>query len=226
MTGEDVLRAARFVAKPLWAKLGAMVQPAVVKAVDDSKLLQTMKVAWVGDASEPVTHVQPGGITHTPLAGAEGILLRTVQGVQFLIGATNRTARPKAVAAGDTVVWSSTTSAGTSAAVHLTADGDIYITPYDSGAPVALAPRIFIGAPGAANTIALGSEVVNALTEITNWMDAVHAVLTGTPIAEPGVGSPSALQTALGLALAGPPPISPPSAGTITAVRSRHRIDG
>lgn len=73
-----------------------------------------------------------------------------------------------------------------------TTAGQIHITP---------AGEVLVGGPGATQPMVLGAVLLAKLEAITAWMTRLHTILTGSPINEPGVGSPSALQAALKLAL-------------------------
>jgi hypothetical protein len=78
-----------------------------------------------------------------------------------------------------------------------------------------------IGSASATEAIPLGTALNNKLTQILTYLTALNAVLTGPPIAEPGNGAPSALKTALGLAVA-TTPLPADMSGTLS---TKHTVD-
>lgn len=206
-----VVKLAQKVVAPVRNRVNTMVVRAVLDAVKDDPKLQTLKLEWFGGPSEPVEHMMPGGLTHVPRKGAEFIFLRTSQGVQMAVGGTERGARPTGLKAGETQVYGTGDAADTY--VHIKSDGSIEIHPKPG-------QGVFIGDESAAEAMVLGTKLQSALNEIKAWMDAVHMVLTGAPIPEPGMGSPSALQTTLAGAVAA---AAPPTDVAIES--SKHKLD-
>jgi hypothetical protein len=78
--------------------------------------------------------------------------------------------------------------------------------------------QIHLGEENAAEFVALADKTLTELNKIKTYLQGIHTVLTGAPIPEPGNGSPSALQTALSVAVAGGlPSLSAPAATKVKA---------
>lgn len=112
--------------EPLRRQIALVATKAVIKAIKDSGGLQQLQATMLADdvADESTEHMQPGGLSHVPLAGAEGVFL-TVAGVRddgVLIAVSNRANRPKNSAAGETVVYNAGDRQST---IRLMQDGSI-----------------------------------------------------------------------------------------------------
>lgn len=79
---------------------------------------------------------------------------------------------------------------------------------------------IRIGADDASEAIPLGTTQKQKLDQILNYLKALHNILNGPPIAEPGMGAPSALQTSLKAAVIATP-LPTDLSGTIS---TKHKI--
>jgi len=90
--------------EPAKARINTMIARAVVEAVNDGKMMQAVKVSGLIDVDH-VEHFQPGGVSHNPGAGAEGLLFRIGGNHYVLLAASKRGKRPKSLDSGDTAVW-------------------------------------------------------------------------------------------------------------------------
>lgn len=130
MNRELVWRMVTRITAPLARRVRLTVARAVVQLVDDATKLQSVQIQIYDDQiRDGVEHFQPGGISHVPSAGAEGIMLSvggdTSHGL--LVNASNRDQRPTEMNEGETQVWDKTGSK-----VHLKSDGDVAMVPSGS----------------------------------------------------------------------------------------------
>jgi phage gp45-like len=126
---EQAIRLLKRLMKPLENRVRNMVVRIVVDAVNDAKKFQALKVEGVADEiDDDVEHLQPGGLSHVPLKGAEGVALRVGgRGTNTVaLCVSNRSARPKGLQDGETVIYS---DGPTPAKIVLKLDGSIECTP-------------------------------------------------------------------------------------------------
>jgi hypothetical protein len=83
----------------------------------------------------------------------------------------------------------------------------------DTGSQIHIKPsgEIHLASENAAEFIALAQKVLTELQNLNTHLAAVEAIITGTPINEPGLGAPSALQAALAVAIGASPLPTPQS---------------
>lgn len=126
----DIQRIVRDMTRPLRRQANMMIARAVVDAVNDGTKFQGLRLLVLSDEMlDEVEHMQPGGLTHSPLAGAECVVL-SVGGHRdhpVAVGVSNRDARPKNLEAGETALYSVGTNGGLK--IKLLADGGIELTP-------------------------------------------------------------------------------------------------
>ncbi len=94
--------------EPLKRKAKLAINRAVVRLANDATGLQSVQATmFEGEASE-IEHMQPGGVTHVPIAGAEGLFL-TVSGSRddgVVICVSERSGRPRGLISGETALYS------------------------------------------------------------------------------------------------------------------------
>lgn len=120
---------------PLVTRLNMAVSRFVLDAVDDAAKRQGLRVLVLADeVIDHVEHMQPGGLTHRALPGAEGVLLCVGghRGHPLAVGVSNRDARPTGLQPGETGVYSVGDEGGLK--ILLKADGSIELTP--TGTPL------------------------------------------------------------------------------------------
>lgn len=168
--------------KPLKNRLMLVASRAVVELTTDTKTMQGSQVSLLpGEVMEP-EHMQPGGLTHVPLPGSEGVYL-TVGGVRddgVLICVSDRRYRPKGLAAGETALYNDA-PAITQSKILLKADGSIEVMP-------AAGKGVLVGGSTAAQAQVLGNV-------LTAWLSA-HTHPTAMGPSGPPVESPT-VQAAL-----------------------------
>lgn len=131
MDVSDLVRLIHSATAPLKQRLGMMVSRIVIDAVNDGTLLQSLRVTALADeVLDRVEHMQPGGLTHHAMPGAEGVLVCPggYRDHPIALAVSNRAARPRGGAPGETALWSSTPGTG-GLKIRLLADGDIEMTP-------------------------------------------------------------------------------------------------
>lgn len=122
---------------PLRNRIVAMVGKFVIEAADDAKTVQEVKFTALADeVLEGVPHMQPGGISHVPIPGAEGMLL-SITGDRdnaVAICVADRSTRPTGMNPGETALYSNATGEGYTGGVKilLAQDGGIEINPLGS----------------------------------------------------------------------------------------------
>ncbi len=114
---------------PLIRQLSLVASKAVVKLVKDSVGLQGVQATGLSDEvfDDATEHMQPGGLTHVPLAGSEGIYL-TIGGVRddgVLLCISHRAHRPKDLQAGETALYNEGDHQST---IRMLQDGSIVAT--------------------------------------------------------------------------------------------------
>lgn len=83
----------------------------------------------------------------------------------------------------------------------------------DAGQRSVASDDLRLGAPDATDPVALASKVKDDLDALKNHFAALEDVITGPPIDEPGNGAPSALQSALAVAIGAAPYPDPGDVG-------------
>lgn len=118
--------------RPLVNRVNNMFMRILVDSVNDGTMLQTLKAFGLSDdALEDIEHMQPGGLTHVPLSGAEGVGAAIGGGREHVIalGVSNRNARPTGLAAGETGLYNVSLGESGGLKIKLLANGDVLITP-------------------------------------------------------------------------------------------------
>jgi Gp45 protein len=107
-TTDGLVRMLQRAMAPLTTRLSMVVSRLVVDAVNDAAKRQGLRVLVLADeVIDGVEHMQPGGLTHRALPGAEGILLCVGghRGHPLAIGVSNRDARPTGLQPGETALY-------------------------------------------------------------------------------------------------------------------------
>lgn len=116
---------------PLRHRLDMVASRIVVDAVTDSTKLQSLKAAALADeVLDDVEHMQPGGLSHVPLTGGEGVLV-CVAGHRdhpIALCVSNRSTRPTGLQPGETVLYCAAPG-GAGVKIKLKSNGDIELTP-------------------------------------------------------------------------------------------------
>lgn len=174
----------RALLKPLERKLKLVASKAVLELLKDSSGLQQVQVSLLaGEASDgTVEHMQPGGLTHVPLPGAEGVYL-TIGGVRddgVVLALSNRGNRPTGLLAGETSVYS---SGALPITIKLKIDGTLEIE-----APLKVtvkAPTVELSASGAPGEPSLNGDSHYLYIDAINT--AIAAAINGIPGSGPGL---------------------------------------
>lgn len=117
-------------------------------------------------------------------------------------------------AKGEKRIYARNPSGEVVAEVWLKGDGTVHVI---------TAAALLIGEEGqAAEAIPLGTTQKAKLDQILAYVAAIHNVLSGAPVGEPGSGAPSALQTALAAATAS----TPLPADLADTISTKHKLDG
>ncbi len=112
-------------------RLDMVASRIVVEGVKDGSKLQSLKAQALADEPlEDIEHMQPGGLSHVPLSGAEGVLICVAgrRDIPIALCVSNRAARPTGGAPGETVLYCAS-QAGAGVKIRLKANGDIELTP-------------------------------------------------------------------------------------------------
>ncbi len=102
-----MMRVIKQVVRPIKTKLSMVAARVVVTAIQDSPALQTVTIgALFGEEFDQIQHMQPGGLSHVALGGAEGLMLCLggSREAPFVFAVSNRAFRPKG-AAGETIMY-------------------------------------------------------------------------------------------------------------------------
>jgi phage gp45-like len=116
--------------RPLQRKLRNQVNRAVVALVSDSTGTQKTQANVLSGEVMEQEHMQPGGLTHVPLPGAEGLFV-TVSGVRddgVMICVSDRRYRPRGLQPGETALYNDA-PAITQSKILLKLDGSIEVLP-------------------------------------------------------------------------------------------------
>jgi len=131
MNAGDLVRLIHRATAPMWHRLNMTVSRMVLDAVNEAAQRQGLRVLVLADeVIDDVEHFQPGGLSHVPLAGAEGVLL-CVGGNRahpVAVGVSNAEARPTGLLPGETALYAAQPGTG-GLKVLLDADGNIVLTP-------------------------------------------------------------------------------------------------
>ncbi len=160
----EMLRALHEVMAPLRRKLALVASRAVLSLVRDGTGMQGVQVQALDGEVIDAEHMQPGGLTHRAIGGAEGVLL-SIGGARddgVVIAVSNRGNRPKNLAAGDTAVYS---ASETPARIYVRANGDIEVQ-CGAGRSINLSAS---GAP--AESFLKGDAFVNAIDTFLTQLD-------------------------------------------------------
>lgn len=109
---DELLRLVHIATAPMRTAINNMAVRVVVQSVNDSpKLQQLIVTALAGEELDDVEHMQPGGLSHVPLKGAEGLLVCVggSRDVPMAIGVSNREHRPTGMASGETAMYAAET---------------------------------------------------------------------------------------------------------------------
>lgn len=160
---------------PLKRRLRLIATRAVVSLITDSKGMQRAQVTGLaGEAMDP-EHMQPGGLSHVPLPGAEGVFL-AVGGARddgVVICISDRRYRPKGLQLGETALYNDAPAA-TQCVITLKADGSVLVEAPQS---VSIkAPTVQMSASGApVEPFVKGQSMKTALD---TWKTALGVYLT------------------------------------------------
>jgi phage baseplate assembly protein V len=159
--------------RPIQRRLRNQINRAVVSLVEDSTGMQKLLASVLSGEVMQQEHMQPGGLTHVPLPGAEGLFV-TVSGVRddgVWICVSDRRYRPKNLQAGETAIYNDA-PAVTQSKILLKLDGSIEVIP-------ATGKGVLIGGSAATQAQVLGTILQTVLSALT-----VPTALgpSGTPI--------------------------------------------
>jgi phage gp45-like len=119
---------------PIARKLKLVASKAIIELVKDAPGVQMVQASVLkGEVTDDSTeHMQPGGLTHVPFPGAEGIYL-SVGGVRddgVMICVSDRRYRPKDKKPGETLLYNEGDLQST---IYLREDGSIEVSAHTSG---------------------------------------------------------------------------------------------
>jgi phage baseplate assembly protein V len=162
--------AVRRMVAPLYRKLALVAMRAVVSRSKDSSGMQALQVeALDEEVFDDAEHMQPGGITHRPLGGAEGVLV-TMCGVRddaVVVAVSNREYRPKNLAEGETALYNASETQST---ITIRANGDVEIA-------LASGAKLKIG--DGSQSFIKGDSFVTAFNTWKTALDTVIGFCTG-----------------------------------------------
>lgn len=143
--------------KPLQNRLQMMIGRAVIAAIDDATLLQTLQIELAADeAQDGVEHFQPYGLAYHPLPGAEAIALGVggLRSHAVVLTVADRRYRLKGLQAGEVALYD---DLGQS--IHLTRDGIVVTSPL--GVRVATDGDFAVEAGGAVTIRGAGATLID-----------------------------------------------------------------
>jgi len=176
--------------RPLQRKLRNQINRVVVSLVSDGPGMQKTQASVLSGEVMEQEHMQPGGLTHVPLPGAEGLFV-TVSGVRddgVMICVSDRNYRPKGLQAGETALYNDA-PAITQSKILLKLDGSIEVLP-------AAGKGVLIGGSTATQSLVLGEALIAYIDAVTA---AVVTAFGTIAAAAPSGGAPAA--TSLSAAL-------------------------
>lgn len=193
----ETLRAIRSMVAPLERGLMLVASKFTLSLARDSRSMQGAQgTALDSETLDDHEHMQPGGLTHVALPGAEGVFL-TVGGARddgVVICVSNRGNRPKNLASGETALYNASTTQST---VTIRANGDVEVT-------LATGARLLMGD---------GTQSFIRGEDFVTYLNAVIAA-TGTAIAGvPTAGA--ALKTAFDAAISTAVPLRTAALSTV-----------
>jgi phage gp45-like len=126
-------RALKHIERKIEARIESLVLRALLHAVSDGSGFQGAKVEALGDVFDKLELMQPGGVTHVPIKGAEGLLVCPLgrRNLAVVVLASNRAMRPKDLAPGETGLWTAVAGADGGLRVHCKANGEVWIGSQD-----------------------------------------------------------------------------------------------
>jgi hypothetical protein len=193
MIDRELYREIRRMIAPIEARAKLAVSRAIVNAIKDTVGIQSLKSTMMLDEVDDYAHMQPGGMTHVPLPGAEGIFLSVGgnRGDGVVICVSDRRHRPKGLAGGETAIFND--SATTQTVLKIAANGDVAI---------ALAPGAALKVGTGAEPVLRGLTFVAALNTFVAAVSAYAAAAgTALPLLAPAGATLSAAATAFSTAL-------------------------
>lgn len=108
-------RVAQMMIRPLERRLENMISRVVLEAADDSTKFQSVRIKALADeVMDGVEHMQPGGLSHRPGGGAEGLVV-CVAGHRdhpVVLNLSSRSGRPLSLKVGETVLYSTGSNGG------------------------------------------------------------------------------------------------------------------
>ncbi len=160
--GEQVVQLVHRIVRPLQARVDNLILRAVLRSANDSGGYQVVEVGALGEGLSGAELAQPGGISHVPVAGAEGVVLnvrgRRSHPVAILF--SNRALRPKNLAPGETALWTALPLPNGGARLTCKANGEVWVV-------------------GGAQYVALANLVLAELNAIKTWADTHIHTATG-----------------------------------------------
>lgn len=135
MNADDFGRAIERATSRLRTRVLSMVGRMIVASTDDTTTIQSLKVKLLdGEVLEGIPHMQPGGLVHRPVPGAEGVFLSVTgdrdNGVAVCV--SRRSTRPNGLNAGETALYSDSTGEGYTGGVRILLDqyGGVVVSPF------------------------------------------------------------------------------------------------
>jgi phage baseplate assembly protein V len=192
MLSRDDYAEIRRMLRPLETRAKLAVSRAVVSLVKDSLGLQSVQATAMVDEVDDYEHMQPGGLTHVPLAGAEGVFVAVGgnRGDGVVICVSDRRHRPKNLGAGETAIYND--SATTQTVVKIAATGKVEVT---------LATGAALEVNGGTQPVLRGAVFVPALTTFVTAASTLAAAVS-TFAGAVGTALPAAATPAATLATA------------------------
>lgn len=188
----EMLRALRSMVAPLERRLMLVASKFVLSLAKDGRAMQGAQgTALDSEVLDDHEHMQPGGLTHVAVPGAEGVFL-TVGGARddgVVICVSNRGNRPKNLAQGDTCVYS---ASATQAKIFVRASGDIEVQ-------AATGRQVKMSASGnPTQAYVNGTAFIAALK---TWLAALDVITTAPTPTAPQIATYEAASTAFSVVL-------------------------
>lgn len=188
---------------PVRRRLLTLATRGLVRLIDSDEARQLLQVGLYDGTLDGVEHFEAYGLTTHPPKGAEAILLALGGSrdhtVALAVG--DRRVRLKGLAQGEVALYD---DEGTVIVLRRGKRVEIRAERVE-----VVADEVHLGDEDAADAVALAGDVKNELTRLQTHFQALETILTGPPIPEAGMGAPSALQAALGIAISAAPYPSP-----------------
>ena len=200
MRTADIVRIVHKVTSRQRARLNTMISRIVIDAVTESVGIQQLSIEALKDEKhDTIEHMQPGGLSHVALPGAEGVLL-CVGGsreVAFALGVANRDQRPKDLSPGETALYVALPAPLGGKKVYCKLDG---VT--------------LLGLDSAAQSALRGDELLTKLETLTDALAVLIVALVPTTGVAPGAQAVYAAADAAWKAFLAIPPATPPAPDT------------